>query len=74
MPPLFITINSVLLNVHEVQAARAAYGKELEESNSGDNIATTVWFKRGGWVTIPDITVEQLQDTLSAAARSMAPF
>ena len=71
---LFITINSVLLNVAEIQSARAAHGRELEDSCSGDNIATTVWFTHGGWVTIPDITVEQLQLTLDGALRSLAPF
>jgi hypothetical protein len=66
---MFITINGVLINVHEVQTART-----VTENDVNGTAGCKVWFIHDGWVVIPDITVEQLEEALSRALTAAAPF
>jgi hypothetical protein len=66
---MFITINGVLINVCEVQTART-----VTEADVNGIAGCKVWFIHDGWTVIPDITVEQLEETLGMALKAAAPF
>lgn len=60
---MFLLINGVLIARDEVQTARTT------DKNHVAGEGCTVWFKRGGWATIPDLTVEQFFDILDNTAK-----
>lgn len=66
-PPIFVTINGTLINITDIQTARPV---EIEEAASG----VKVYFMSAGWITIPDITIEQFEAVLTSAAQAAAPF
>lgn len=68
-PPVFITINDILVNATDVQTARHT------RPNDPENIdGVRVYFISGGHTVIPDVTVQMVDAMLSEAVKAAAPF
>lgn len=68
-PPIFVTINGILINVTDIQTART-----VTENDINGTAGVKVYFISAGWVVVPDITLEQFEAVLASAAKAADPF